>query len=416
MSDLQPSHLPPAPEDASHAQAVRSSADDHIDVGQSLADEQIDQGPSADEQSEEKSSYEWRYENGRCKRIFIPWWNAHCQGTLPLALSARIPLEVFEFVINEMDPPTFIAAALVCTAWYPRAMHNLYYAIEIRSRASYNMLFKQCHASPRVKQWLASTCELTVDEQWSLYSSRLKDNLKGQDKGEDEDGSVMSPQRRKEIYGDNHFLPALPSALAGLMPRVRVLHIRDARLCFIRMDFFFALSRFRSVKLLTLYQLEVDNIMQLRRIVSAFPQLTDLTLSVIEVAPRGAASYAGASLFRPPSHMRLRYLNVEVNDERMGMFLDWMSRSDLCTSLANLRIWSESSSVTPTPFNQLLEMAGASLTRFCERRPPFGHHTRKTAIVFKHTDFTTDAHAQCRVSRKSLAKHRLAILELRAAT
>ncbi|KAH9931430.1 uncharacterized protein B0H18DRAFT_1116244 [Fomitopsis serialis] len=214
-------------------------------------------------------------------------------------------------------------------------MHNLYYDVKIHSRACYNMLFKQCRASPRVKQWLASTYKLLVHE--GNYAPR--------------------------------FLQALPSALAGLMPRVRILHIRNARLRFIRTDFFLALSRFKSVKSLTLFACRLNNMTQLRRIVSAFPQLTDLTMQDVEFAQRGAPSYAGASLFRAPSHMRLRYLYVAVDDECMAMFLDWMTHSGLCNSLADVTVWFDNSraSMALTPLNQLLETAGASLTRFCER-------------------------------------------------
>jgi len=177
-----------------------------------------------------------------------------------------------------------------------------------------------------------------------------------------------SPEHQ-DLKGDDddtlRFLQALPSALAGLLPRVRILHISNARLRFIRTDFFLALSRFESVKSLTLDDCELNNMTQLRRIVFAFPQLTDLTMHV-NFAQRGAASHAGASLFRPPSHIHLRYLDIVVKDEHMVMFLDWMSRSDLCTSLADLTIWSEIPSTTRLPLNQLLETAGASLTRFNE--------------------------------------------------
>jgi len=352
MSDLQPSHLPPSPDDASHAQIMRLSANYHIDVGQTSADEQngkgptrsvdgskASSGPSTNEQNDKKSSADESSDDGTYihgSGYFLRrWWDARLQGTLPLALSVRIPLEVFEFIIDAMDPPILTAAALVCAAWYPQAMHNLYHTIEICSRTSYNMLFKQCQASPRVKQWLASTCKLSVDE------------------GSANDSLCL--------------LQALPSAFAGLMPHVRILDIRDARLRFIRMDFFLALLRFESVKSLTLFQCKLNNMTQLRRIVSAFPQLTDLTM-VVGFAQRGAASHAGASLSRPPPQMRLRCLDVDVDDERMMMFLDWMSCSDLCTSLANLTFRSVAPSTTwQAPLNQLLETAGASLTRFSER-------------------------------------------------
>ena len=68
---------------------------------------------------------------------------ASYQGTLPLALSARIPPEVFELVVDAITyQPTLAAVALVCALWYPRAMHNLYYNPEIRGHTSSNMLFQ----------------------------------------------------------------------------------------------------------------------------------------------------------------------------------------------------------------------------------------------------------------------------------
>ncbi|KAH9921763.1 uncharacterized protein B0H18DRAFT_1121225 [Fomitopsis serialis] len=73
------------------------------------------------------------------------------QGTLPRALAIRIPLKIFGFVIDAMNQPALAAAALVCAAWNPRAMRNLYRTVEIYSRRRFDMLFKQCHTSPRVK-------------------------------------------------------------------------------------------------------------------------------------------------------------------------------------------------------------------------------------------------------------------------
>ncbi|KAH9911390.1 uncharacterized protein B0H18DRAFT_364047 [Fomitopsis serialis] len=341
-----PSHLTPSSEHASHVQAMRSSADDH--VGQSNADEQNDAGSSAFGKSnsdEESTAHEWIVERVTGKRTFRRWRDIRVQGTLPLALSARIPLEVFEFIVDEMDRPTLVAAALVCAAWYPRAMHNLYHPLEIRSRRSFNMLFKQIRASPRVEGWLASTCQLVVNE--------------CQDLKDDHFPSI-------DVYDNGlRFLQALPLALTGLMPRLRILRISHARLCFIPTYFFLALSRFESVKSLTLFECRLNSITQLRRIVSAFPRLTDLTMSVHFT--QHAASYAGASLFWLPSHIRLRYLNVHVHDESMVTFLDWMMHSGLCTSLAELTFISTNfSSTARAPINNLLEAVGGSLTRFCE--------------------------------------------------
>ncbi|KAH9921813.1 uncharacterized protein B0H18DRAFT_1212897 [Fomitopsis serialis] len=256
-----------------------------------------------------------------------------------------------------MYQPTLAAAALVCTTWYPRAMRNLYYSLEIRSRTSLNMLFKQCRASPRVKQWLASTYKLVADE--AYYDS-------DSDSSEDEDGSMESPQRGNKSNSYNHSPQTLPSALAGLMPRLRSLYVGEGGLRFICTDFFLALSKYKSVKSLTLQSCELNNVRQLRRIVCAFPQLTDLTIDV-ELAQRGAASHAGASLSQLPPHMRLRYLDVVVHEELMAMSVDWMAHSNLCTSLADLTFWSNHPPMARTCLNNLLETAGASLTRFCER-------------------------------------------------
>ncbi|KAH9931412.1 uncharacterized protein B0H18DRAFT_83127 [Fomitopsis serialis] len=250
MSDLQPTVASPPSPDASHTQVMPSSADDLIDLGQSSADKQDDEGPGADEQSdEEPSADEWIVQKYTETRTFRRWRDACFQGTLPLTLSARVPLEIFELVIDKMDSPALTAAALVCAAWYPRAMRNLYHTIDIGSRTSYDMLFKQCNASPRVKRWLARTRVLVVHEP-----------------------SASSPSGNK-TKSHSHFLQALPSALANLMPRVRTLDIWDGRLRFVRPDFFLALSRFKSVKSLMLFDCQLSNVTQLRRIVSAFPGL-----------------------------------------------------------------------------------------------------------------------------------------------
>ncbi|KAH9914744.1 uncharacterized protein B0H18DRAFT_1125327 [Fomitopsis serialis] len=361
MSDLQPSsHLPPSP-DVSHAQLTQWSADGHTNVGQSSASEQS---------NEEASTDEWIYEDRRVGRVFRGWRDARFQGTLALALSARIPLEVFELVIDAMigDQPALAAAALVCPMWYPRAMQNLYYAVEIRSRTSFNMLFKQCHASPSVKQWLASTYRLLADE-------------------------------------EHHTLQALPSALAGVMPRVRIFHLERGDRRFIRTDFFLALSRFKSVKSLTLSRCLFNNITQLRQIVYAFPQLTDLTLDV-EIAQQGAASYAGASPFYPSSHIRLRSVEIDVRQqEAMAMFLVWMTHSGLCTSLADLKVWLVYPSATwQMPLNNLLEAAGASLTRYCEilyhDDEDYTHSNLSQNTSLRSWDFTLQAIQHIRVQDK----------------
>ena len=106
---------------ASALEVTQRSANGHLCSGQNSTDDDTD--------SEEESSADDRY------WPWSPWDDARFQGTLPHILSARIPLEVFEFLIDEMDPPTLAAAALVCAPWYPRAMHNLYHGVDIRRGA-----------------------------------------------------------------------------------------------------------------------------------------------------------------------------------------------------------------------------------------------------------------------------------------
>ncbi|KAH9924048.1 uncharacterized protein B0H18DRAFT_1105134 [Fomitopsis serialis] len=90
---------------------------------------------------------------------------ASVQSSLLLIPDAtRFPLEIFEDIIDQMHNDTLPAAAQVCAAWYPRAMRNLYYTVEISTRRRFDMLFKQCRASLRVKQWLATTRELRVTD------------------------------------------------------------------------------------------------------------------------------------------------------------------------------------------------------------------------------------------------------------
>ncbi|KAH9928318.1 uncharacterized protein B0H18DRAFT_254613 [Fomitopsis serialis] len=369
MFDLQPSvshlafvhepdwcvHLASSPflDDASHAQVAQWGVNGQIEVGQRCR--------SADKQAAKGSSVDGLSAGGQSadeQSVWHGWSDARMQGILPPALSARIPLEVFELIVDAIRyQPRLAAMALVChTTWYPRAMHNLYYSVELRSRTSYNMLFKQCHASLRFKQWLASTCELVVDE------------------GKAEDTSMESPQYGNKSNHDTRFLQALPLALAALMPRVRILHTRNGGLRFIRTDFFLALSRYKSVKSLTLWHCLLNNITQLRRIVSAFPQLTNLTMHQVDFPQRGAASHAGSSLFQPSSRIRLRYLHVHMHGEVMAMFVDWMRRSGLCTSLADLTVQFNDLSMVQTSLNKLLETAGASLTRYRESTYSYNGH------------------------------------------
>ncbi|KAH9931413.1 uncharacterized protein B0H18DRAFT_83133 [Fomitopsis serialis] len=90
----------------------------------------------------------------------------------------------------------------------------------------------------------------------------------------------------------------------------------------------------------------------------------------------------------------------------MVMFLDWITRSGLCTSLADLSISTNYSTPAPTPLNRLLETTGASLTRFDEDHYgldpwPHGnllHNTNLQTLDFRLYRITHDDKSQRRPS------------------
>ncbi|KAH9921765.1 uncharacterized protein B0H18DRAFT_956502 [Fomitopsis serialis] len=240
-----------------------------------------------------------------------------------------------------MDQPMLPAAALVCTAWYHRAMRNLYQIVRITNHRSFNILVKQCRTSPRVKKWLASTRTLVADS----YKTR---HIGDRDPG------------------SSDFLQAVPLALVRMMPGVRVLRIQFAKLRFVHQEFFLALSRFKPVTSLRLYACILSNITQLRRVICALPRLAYLTIHV-KLVQRGPSSYARISPFQPPSDIRLRHLDIDVQTDLMMTVLDWMTRSSLCASLEDLTVtlWDQ----PLRSLNEVLEMAGESLTQYHERCP-----------------------------------------------
>jgi len=248
----------------------------------------------------------------------------------PTPHSARFPLEIFEFVIDRMDNRTLLVAALVCAAWYTRAMRNLYLTVEIRDRKSFDMLFKQCRASPRLKRWLAAT--------------------------------------RKVVAGEGFvpFLHALPLALGRAISCVQVLEIWGLHL-FMQSDFFLALSQLKAVQSLNLSGCRLNNLAQLRWIVCAFPQLTELALFDVFFTRQGSAGHAEVTPSSPPSAVRLRNLSIDVRKIVMKTIIDWIACSGMCTSLEDLAIVSRpGEGVSLEAMNKLLGAAGPSLTCFSE--------------------------------------------------
>ncbi|KAH9931817.1 uncharacterized protein B0H18DRAFT_68012 [Fomitopsis serialis] len=274
------------------------------------------------------------------------------QGSLSQALSDRIPMEVFEEVIDRMDNPMLCRAAVVCTTWHPRATYNLYLSIELRTRKSFDLLVKQSLHSARVKRLLATTHKLVASDK-EIANLRLQGNTR--------------PNTR--------FVHALPLVFGRAMPQLRALEIRgdlppSAHPTFKK--FFLALSQFRALTSLSLRNFRLNNFAQLRWIVGAFASLEELTLS------NGSLHLlqdADAIDSRPSvalqSDLRLLRLDVDMKNgmQTFETVVDWFVSSAICRSLRDLKVWwpnDHSVEVTTEAIDRLLKAAGPSLTQFCE--------------------------------------------------
>ncbi|KAH9931425.1 uncharacterized protein B0H18DRAFT_989250 [Fomitopsis serialis] len=112
----------------------------------------------------------------------------------------------------------------------------------------------------------------------------------------------------------------------------------------------------------------LDNILQLRRILRAFPQLEDLTVTKTSVTQRPLPDHTIST----PCPMRLRHLDIDVRGKAMALCIDWMSQSGCFDSLEHLTIWSDDGFARRS-VHTLLEAAGPSLTRYRGRYWP--HHS-----------------------------------------
>lgn len=294
--------------------------------------------------------------------------------TLSPALAARIPLEVLEAIIDAMDQPTLAVAALVCTAWYPRVMHNLYSAVEIRNRTSFDMLFKQSRTSPRVIRSLVSTRILVASES-DPKLARTKN---------------PSAQERGRTRG---FLHALPLAFGHIVPDVQVLRLEGPlRSMPFASKFFLALSQFKTLRSLHLTRCTLDNVSQLQRIVYAFSYLKELVLDGNNFTRLGSASPAGAILNHPQSDLQLQRLEVDLIRGAMQsrMIVDWAVDSGICTALEEMTVQCDGqSSPSIEPANRLLVAAGACLTRYTERgKTPYLHGNLEHNTALQRLDIT----------------------------
>jgi len=213
----------------------------------------------------------------------------------PLAtyISDRIPIEMYETVFEHMDRFTLFIAALVSRAWYHHATSCLYYTVVISSRASYDLLVKQLRTSPRVQRWLQSTHEVAFG------------------------------------YGSSHqgipFLDAFPLVFGLACPSLQVLDIGDHMMRpNMHPTFHLGLRQLQYIVSLRLHEVELSNIVQLRRIVFAFLYLEELVLDNVLLSqpqlPQSAGARLQDDLCRGPCNIRLKRLRVEA---RSALWSNW---------------------------------------------------------------------------------------------
>jgi len=173
---------------------------------------------------------------------------------LPVEVSDRIPLEIFEGIIDFMARPTLPDAALVSRTWYPLAMSKFYHTIYIGDRTTFDLLVKQSRASLRVRHWLTTTHTVVV------FQPKLCPST--------DSGQVCRP-----------FMETLPLVLAGSLPALRVLEIHRALRPVMHPTFYLALCHHKELTTLNLEDVQLYNVAQLQRIVRASPRLEELVLS-----------------------------------------------------------------------------------------------------------------------------------------
>ncbi|KAI0729525.1 hypothetical protein C8Q72DRAFT_828905 [Fomitopsis betulina] len=160
-------------------------------------------------------------------------------GTISLSVLDRIPVEIFDHIIDHIPYAHLPVAALVARSWYASVVHNLYRILEIDSREEYTSFCRRLQASPRVQRWAAGTVELII-------------------------GKPLSDHKARPL---NMYLDSLPAALSRWLPSLRKLTIQSELRSRMQPLFYSYLKEFRNVVSLRLTDAELDNIMSLQRVI-----------------------------------------------------------------------------------------------------------------------------------------------------
>ncbi|KAH9912377.1 uncharacterized protein B0H18DRAFT_1127244 [Fomitopsis serialis] len=253
-------------------------------------------------------------------------------------LCQRIPLDIYEHIMDHMDQASLYRAALVCQAWHHQSIRLLYRTIEIRQRAAFSTISRP---SPAARARLATSKELRV-----MHRS----------------GPL--------------FCHAVPLTLGRAMPAVERLAFHACLQPLMHPTFARYLSAFTGVSRLEIGGFRFSNVVELRRVLCAFPRLIYLSLSRGEftqsVKGQDEEKKSGFMPGAGPQSLRIQtlVLGIQLSSPVLEALIDWLVMSSTCRSIAHLEFWRDSLE-SVTSVNRLLEAIGGALLDFHEHQGRF---------------------------------------------
>ena len=272
-------------------------------------------------------------------------------GTISSPILDRIPVEIFDHIIDHIPYSHLPVAALVARSWYASVVHNLYRTLELGSREEYMSFAARLHSSPRVQRWAMGAEEIIIGK------------------------PLCKPASGRDV-----FLDLLPVALGNWLPSLRKLTIQSELRSRMQNCFYVGVKQFRNIVSLRLTDTELKDIGAFQKIIHCFPFLTTLSLSRLQIVsdntPTVANPLAKSRLVRPS--IRLQGLTLEyIEGTSLQRIADWLVQSKMCTRLERFSVtlkgvtrnsYNAEDSVIPEVehIRRILRDCGTSLKSFSE--------------------------------------------------
>ena len=288
-------------------------------------------------------------------------------GTISLSILDRVPVEIFDHIIDHIPYSHLPVAALVARSWYASVVHNLYRILEIGSSEEYMSFATRLHASPRVQRWAMGTEEIIVGQ--SFCQSKLDYQT---------------------------YLDSLPAALAPWLPFLRKLTIQSGLRSWMHKCFYAGIRRFPHLVSLRLTDAELDSLVSLQKVVHSFPLLKSLSLARIQIADKLPAARPLASVLAVRcSSIRLKILTLEfVEGKSLQQIVDWLVASAMCIQLEEFAVGlkgfvrqpaGDTTSPEGDQIVRILKESGATLKSFREKNDP-AHGLGNSSVYFTVID------------------------------